>query len=809
MASSTKPGNISDKDFDAYLYAETSIDRTALLKRWQKSSLTMDDRMVRGLLTLPVSQAEIITSFEICSTQSKPRFELWIMNNLLSWDQNIATVALRAWARITDGTLWHRLLPIAAIPGLPQRVRYTILDISELTHGYEITRVILQRRDWDELSSAFHALLMERALQYDLPSEQLTKVAWRVLEESKTDQPADQKALLSSVAWLCRYSEKSLKKWLDDAPPTIWRDVARATLDTHGNREAILAKLDKSLQKPGGSSKVAEKLPALWSRGEASESLFLGIVNEPCDDRTLINGFTRGIIAKATENSSCNSTWTSAIIGHLPLDHASKLAGSDPMPFPASYSSSRFGLLYDARKQACEGTLAIATDKVKDVGGFADNSSPSRPGTPHPAEAFFDAQDGISSPDISPKSIWTTLADAWNNSNKVNLTDLTSAARKHTGLVSLAQIAIMARMTGRDEAVLKLLDHIRTNDEVELRAVARALGQINTPRSLLELIAMLTRPNTTFAVQQDIVALLTGKDLRGLQKEIRSAIQDLRLPSDKEDPLYQIKDELSSMLTPVDGAGMTHNSPPQSTQSGTLDLDKDLDKDLAGMIPHFQELSSEVKRALRTALFFNKTVTASKHMNAIDLSPLIDMQYKAMELLYREFFEDAVSQSLHKGVIQRKLDVIGYARPIPHQMDSFESYIASLPIVKDIPFFSKFKLRKMLRALCQFEPGRRFTLDGLKAFGLYFLVFGRQNCKHGLAGVFDVGSKHDLELAEFCKELHIFQDFRNRAAHEGFHPDASNDVMGIWRTTASVVQWAFKIREAQKQSSRPTERHAS
>ena len=37
MASSTKPGNISDKDFDAYLYAETSIERTALLKKWQKS----------------------------------------------------------------------------------------------------------------------------------------------------------------------------------------------------------------------------------------------------------------------------------------------------------------------------------------------------------------------------------------------------------------------------------------------------------------------------------------------------------------------------------------------------------------------------------------------------------------------------------------------------------------------------------------------------------------------------------------------------------------------------------------------------
>ena len=109
----------------------------------------------------------------------------------------------------------------------------------------------------------------------------------------------------------------------------------------------------------------------------------------------------------------------------------------------------------------------------------------------------------------------------------------------------------------------------------------------------------------------------------------------------------------------------------------------------------------------------------------------------------------------------------------------------------------------MLRAICQFEPGRRFTLDGLKAFGLYFLIFGRQTCKYSLNGSFQSGATNDAELAELCRELHVFQDFRNRAAHEGFHPDASNDVMGIWRTTAVVVQWAFKIKNAQKITNNP------
>jgi hypothetical protein len=187
-------------------------------------------------------------------------------------------------------------------------------------------------------------------------------------------------------------------------------------------------------------------------------------------------------------------------------------------------------------------------------------------------------------------------------------------------------------------------------------------------------------------------------------------------------------------------------------------------------------------------------VTGSGAPGSIDLSPVIDMQYKALELLFREGFEEACSQVIQRGTLQRRLDVLGYARPIPRAMDEFENYVASLPIVREIPFFSKFKLRKMLRAICQFRPGKRFTLDGLKAFSLFFLCFSRQECRYGLAGNMPLGFASDAELYEFCKQMHILQDFRNRAAHEGFHPDASNDIDGIWRTTAEIVQTMYKVR---------------
>jgi hypothetical protein len=116
--------------------------------------------------------------------------------------------------------------------------------------------------------------------------------------------------------------------------------------------------------------------------------------------------------------------------------------------------------------------------------------------------------------------------------------------------------------------------------------------------------------------------------------------------------------------------------------------------------------------------------------------------------------------------------------------------------VREIPFFSKFKLRKMLRAICQFRPGKRFTLDGLKAFALFFLCFSRQECRYGLAHMFPIGLAGDRELFEFVKALHTFQDFRNRAAHEGFHPDAANDMDGIWSTTAQIVQTMLKTMPA-------------
>jgi hypothetical protein len=789
----------NSQELDQFLNMESSQERARLLENWQKSHIGLPDFVIQTLMDIRASEHEIGLGFESCLATNQAEFELWVMREFLNWNQNIAAAALRAWARTTERILWHRLIPVLALPELPQRIRYTILELAPLCHGFEITRATIGSAGWEELSPAFHALLLERGLQFDIHSERLVSLSRNILRNVATQPHPEHKAIFTAYAYLLRHGESEANTFFNDRKNFIWADLLESAHEAHSRRKAAFSKLEKQASKEIRKTSLSENMPPMWSRDQVPELILAQILSHKFSCFDALAGVPRSSIQNAAQSVSPNSCWADLIISHLPLQQSpSHLVTASH--FSRSYDNSKYPLLADARLKACAGQLAIAGDKVNSVEQFFDPLAGDSKTNHHPIMDFFFVLHGRGSIGESDHNVWTALARAWQDPATANIGTLSTLCRKQKGLLHLGFIKLMSRMTGRDEAVLKLLDYIRSDDETLLRAVVHTLASINTPRSHLELISMITRPNSTLLVQQDIALALARKDLRDLQKELRSAVQDLKTPVNLDHPLSQIRDELSALIAPIPDISHHNNASPagiETMRSENLNLDQELN----AMIPNYKVLSSEVKRALRTALFFNKTAAVSQHADSIDLSPLIDMQYKAMELLFREFFEDMVSQSLQSGVIQRKLDVLGYARPIVRQMDEFEGYIASLPVVRDIPFFSKFKLRKMLRAICQFEPGRRFTLDGLKAFGLYFLIFGRRNCTAGLANTLNTGASDDRELAELCKELHVFQDFRNRAAHEGFHPDASNDIQGIWRTSASVVQWAFKIKNAQKSDS--------
>ncbi len=370
-----------------------------------------------------------------------------------------------------------------------------------------------------------------------------------------------------------------------------------------------------------------------------------------------------------------------------------------------------------------------------------------------------------------------------------DINKLSLEAKNHAGVYTLEFIRLMGQFEGNDQAVLKLLDYIRSEDEDEINAVVDSLSRIKTERAAQELVSILTRANSTLVQKIKISQTLKNLPIANLQNELRSTIKDI-------EKNFQASNQGSLSFELLDNLKELIGSSPEPLIFATKaeSQQQRFDSRLEILIPQFESLSSDVKRALRTAQFFEQSAQQSNLAGDIDMSPQIDMQYKALELFFRENFEELVNQALCTGTLQRRLDVIGYARPIPDSMDKFEYYLSKLPVVMDIPFFSQFKLRKLLRSICQFHARKRFTLDGLKAFGLFFLVFSRKDCPFHLDNLLKLDFKADSQLFEFCRDLHMFQDARNRAAHEGFHPNFKNDQAQLWMKTAQIIATALAIK---------------
>lgn len=209
-------------------------------------------------------------------------------------------------------------------------------------------------------------------------------------------------------------------------------------------------------------------------------------------------------------------------------------------------------------------------------------------------------------------------------------------------------------------------------------------------------------------------------------------------------------------------------------------------------IQDIQLLSVDSRSALRTAeMIFIQSKDWGKEL--IDLSPIVNMYCKSVELVLRDTFEPFTDAIMRKGELSKKLDTIGYGKMIQDKMQNFEDFISELPIINTIPYFSKFKLRKMLRAICLYRPGKRFTLDGPKAFALFFLVTGRKVCQYSLENLFNLSFLTDHELFNFVKQVHSLQDSRNRAVHEGLTWEAREEIVNMRKLAYSIVDNCLKI----------------
>lgn len=685
---------------DCYLAGESSEARLEYLRSLATSGRGLAPGVVVALLRFELPPAEKLALLEAVSTSDPGAFEDFVFDHMIHWPQDVAAKALRLWAGSPSCSRWADLVRLASLPGLPQRVLYTMLDVSAKSPDSRLLQAIVDeasRSGQDEWSPAFKALLFMRMVQRGLSSDVMLDLARKTCVKAMSELVPEDKSALAAWVFLWRFDPAGFER-------------LRSSITT-GSPQSMLHLLpgDRSLD---------------WMR---------------IDDQA-----ARRPTARAAKSPS-------------PVAHDDHGAGAC-----LAWLLSR-----DVPASVVRAKVAGVWRELVAVGDVEESD------------------------------------ERWSAA--------TNSLRAKKGIYRIACIRALGKRRGSDLAVLKLLDFVRSGDGRELMEVARALGGVASPRAVQELVSMISRPNAAVDLQLEIAGILKGQNLAGHVDSINAAsshlaiqVRNARRAGVAAEALVEVWEALTDLAAsqPVaagkPGTAVTVEATPNGGQQvgGNID-ERKMDDALAKSIPHYETLSAEVKRALRTAWYFHQQTGSGPAASAIDLSPVIDMQYKAMELLFREYFEDICGRLIQQGVIQRKLDLIGYSRPVPEKMDEFENFIATMPVIKAIPFFSKFKLRKMLLALCQFKPGKRFTLDGLKAFGLFFLVFGRQECRFGLAGIVPAvpgAFKDEAALAGFCSLLHVFQDFRNRAAHEGFHPDAAADIKGIWRNTAEIVQVAHGLR---------------
>lgn len=807
-----------------YLYALNAQERIGILKQCAKQNWSIPLDISRDLLALPLQTAEHIALLKATDSSDKVSFEDLITHGIFFWNQNVASAALWEWSARTDCLLWHRTYLLAMDPRIPQRLSYTLVDLAWYGAGERIIDLFLNLRDLEHMSPAFIAILFQRAMQWNMHSERLINIAKEHLSHADQPTSSTDRTLPYAATYLLQNSpdDVNLEAWTSPFNH-IWPEIVR----TLSRPFEVTGPWLKTLSKKNIKNAL-QSWPSLWERhtlttdqtAKAVEWLVQQQSQLPPQVRPweLVAGIPASRLREGILQQPNAAQQASAftLIGNLlHIDDREMLLThfrnemarvQNPMEILGNLSQrDRIELNRDEKKESLFGRIE------KERRTILDHCTYPRAEFPEFSVNLTDQE----RPDAQPETIarhrfinmayyedkpsafsgstaWDRLGQCWITPKEQLIDQLAIDARQSPAIFHSCFIDTLGRFTHVDKAALKLLDFVRSPDEDIIRSVVRALAGIGTLRAYQEMIAFLTRPNINVNIQIEIAQLLKNTDLSQLQSELRSAIKDLRVGAESHDEAMALRESLTLLLQVPEPAAriQTASLPVNPVQSGS----EELETQLIQKIPEYTFLSSEVKRALRTAQFFQTQITQASDLHTMDLSPAIDMQYKALELTFREYFEDPCSQALRTSVIQRKLDVIGYARPNPHGMEEFENYIESLPIINTIPFFSRFKLHKMLRAICQFRAGKRFTLDGLKAFGLFFLCFSRKRCRYGLENLFPLTNITDEQLADFCKQLHVFQDFRNRAAHEGFHPSASNNLDGIWQDTAMIIKMAYAIR---------------
>ena len=326
---------------------------------------------------------------------------------------------------------------------------------------------------------------------------------------------------------------------------------------------------------------------------------------------------------------------------------------------------------------------------------------------------------------------------------------------------------------------------------VDIEFVIHTIKQLlhsHHPRAQQALIRCVGRNSIPDGVKLKILEEISLDSPQDVLTELKT-LEILRLPQHIDEA---VKDALGRVSECLESSKVQEKQKHTENMPQGIQKAGEVDATIKRFIPEMERLSVDTRSALRTA---EMILIQSQDWGeeGVDLSPIVNMHCKAVELTMREVFEPYTDAVIRKGGLSNKLDILGYARPIPEKMQIFEDYLASLPVIKTIPYFSKFKLRKMLRAICLYRPGKRFTLDGPKAFALFMLVTARKEDQFNLAKTIVVGFESDKQLFEFIKLVHSLQDSRNRAVHEGLTWEAQEEIEKMRNQAYEIIKICLDI----------------
>ncbi len=816
-----------------YLAESSEVRRLDILVKLKKqkadaASVSVDLAFDLLELGLPIQEQEHILDIAAAGSE-KHLFEEALLEHLSLNFEPQTIVFLRKWIEHTNHTKAQKILDLFHNKHCGQRVRYIILMHSECFEGTQLLDHVSKLEGLDEFSDAFHALALSESVKYNYSSSMFTTMAVNYCNRFKEYPYPDAKALFPAITYLAKFEPTALEGVQKLGPGGLWREAIRFRLSKPDSEAPIpwadiedLEKLDQYWPTAAKRHKLnaiaikplLERLCSISDKKSLSRNLLTGVDSEQLSEAFLnINESKQrklGTLVRPWLNKTAFKVWrqlrdqnSATLAIRTPQDRSrlfdfmyrnaknSGILKDGPWCCVASVYTLQNDFQLTNLSRLARGTTGIYRQVfIKAFGAFTNQDKAVlqlldyvHTNRTSEQRAIVDALLQIRSPRALQELLKFTGKSGFHPQLKMRF--FRSLKNLDTSLVqvqlrdSIKELESKGSQTGlSDLEIEESLDLLRSSLQSDATGIP-AIPQASAPTPVNSHVKS-SKPEAASRPTKSPAATIVR---RAEKKPAQPTSQGTPLANPRTTPKRSGKQKPGSILHRVENNHLENYS----------------ETHIQKVIPIFGELSGEVQRSIRTGLFFYDKVR-QETAGTMDLSPVIDMQYKAMEVSLREAFQAATDNLIREGVLQRKLDLLGYSRPIIEKMTKFENFISSLPTVKTIPYFSKFKLRKMLRGICQFRPGKRFTLDGLKAFALFFAVFSRQKCQYGLQNLFPLEFSEDKQLYDFVHQLHSFQDFRNRAVHEGLPPEASANLESTWTQTSQILMMIHNLSSAARKT---------